>query len=292
MTTSDEEQDVPSAGDFTPLVAVIWMLGAFATMVSFAFVLMSVSPESRSDLVALGMISAAAFVFVAALLVGRYPSGSQLSRAIGLRPVHPLSWPLAVLIGILSQAPAEAIQRAVDQRWPLSASQLADRSEMLRTDSTWEGWALVFVIALLVPFAEEVFFRGAVYGALRRGRVGAFRAAVVTGLGFAFCHFNARLLLPLAFFALMLGLLRSVSGSLWPALIGHIAFNSVPVLTTGLGVDLEANLPWTWQLGSVVALALSLLAFVVLIGRDRLSRLSRLEEVADCDGKREEVQRA
>ena len=288
----DEEKYVPSAADFSPLVAVLWMLGAFATMVSLAFVLLSVSPESRSDLVGLGIVSAAAFVFVSALLVGRYPSGSRLAQAVGLRAIRPVTWPLALLIGILSQVPAEAIQRAVDRSWPLSASQLAARSEMLRAESTLEGWALVFVIALLVPLSEEVFFRGAVYGALRRGRVNELRAALISGLGFAFCHFNARLLLPLVLVACILGLLRSVSGSLWPALIAHIGFNSVPVLSNVLGLDLQADLPWLWQAVSLAVLGLLVGGCMVYVRQDPLSVMNRSEEAQDGASHIEEVRHA
>jgi hypothetical protein len=75
-------------------------------------------------------------------------------------------------------------------------------------------------------------------------------------------------------------------------LVGHIAFNSVPVLSTGLGVDLEASLPRTWQAWSLAALALSLLAFMMLVGRDRLSRMNRREEVTEGDNYVDEVQRA
>jgi membrane protease YdiL (CAAX protease family) len=265
LSDSDETAELPSALDFTPLRAVLWMLGAFSVMVTLALVLMVLSPESRNDLVALGFVSAAAFVLVAALLVGRYPGGPRLAHAIGLRPVHPLSLILAFCAGALAQIPADFIQRAVDRLWPSDVAALAAREKMLEADSWSHGLALVFVIACVVPATEEVFFRGAVYGALRRGRASAWQSAWVAGLGFTLCHFNARLLLPLAFVAGILGFLRAASGSLWPSILGHMGFNTVAMLTSVGGVAFLDGPPLSFGLGASALLVALLLAFVSFV---------------------------
>lgn len=217
--------------------ATLWMLGALIVMLTCALLLLSFDPGAQSDQVSLGAVSAAAFLFVAALLVGAYPAGPRVSQALGLRPTHPLAVPLGFVIGALVQFPAERISGWIDLLAPLSAEDKAARAELFLAETPADAAALVLVLCLLVPFAEEAFFRGAVYGALRRAKASQWLAGSVVGFGFTFCHMNVRLLLPIALVALVLGVLRSATGSLYPALFAHVAFNGVTVVGQLAGLD-------------------------------------------------------
>jgi membrane protease YdiL (CAAX protease family) len=94
---------------------------------------------------------------------------------------------------------------------------------------------LVVVPAIL----EEWFFRGYLFGALRR-RLSACRTVLVTAILFGLMHVLFRMeigyarFLPSALMGLVLGATREVSGSLWPGMLLHAVHNATLVLLPGL----------------------------------------------------------
>jgi len=95
----------------------------------------------------------------------------------------------------------------------------------------------LLVMAVLAPLAEELVFRGLLYGWLD-GRWGATVAWAVSSLLFAAAHAEPAhvvLVLPLG---LWFGFLRWRSGSLWPSLVAHIVNNGMAVVA---GVFIDAS---------------------------------------------------
>ena len=94
------------------------------------------------------------------------------------------------------------------------------------------------VLVLLGPFAEEVFFRG--LGVRVLMLYGGLVAVLVTGVIFGLVHGLLGALPPLVLFGIGLAWVRLRSASVWPAFIGHAAYN-------GLGI---AVLVLSWSAGS------------------------------------------
>jgi membrane protease YdiL (CAAX protease family) len=96
------------------------------------------------------------------------------------------------------------------------------------------GIALL-LLSVVVPLAEETFFRGFVYGWMRR-HLNVPAAAVLSGCFFAAAHVGwgtsseEILFLPLALLGVLLALLYEYSGSLLPGAIVHGIFNLVETL--------------------------------------------------------------
>jgi hypothetical protein len=89
---------------------------------------------------------------------------------------------------------------------------------------------LVAVLAIVAaPIAEETFFRGFLFPALRM-RWGTFWGALVSGLLFAALHFNLGSLVPFTIIGMLLAWAYVFSGSLWAAIGAHFLFNSVSVI--------------------------------------------------------------
>lgn len=262
---------------FSPAHAALWMMGALFCMVLLLGTASSLNPEVIDDQVSLGALSAVSFLIVTSMLLGRYPGGTTLRKAIGARAVHPLLLPLAACIGFLAQVPAEGLRDFVHHLWPGDGKN-EPAGILLASNSPLEAFALVLVLVGLVPLAEEVFFRGAVYGALRRSRYSASFAALISALGFTLCHVNARLLLPIGLVAAIFGFLRASSGSLYPSLTAHMAFNAVPVVSS-----LQA---WTkgeeWAQRHGIAIFVSLCGAVLLywliVVRSATAQLGRDQE--------------
>ncbi|MGH2886672.1 MAG: lysostaphin resistance A-like protein, partial [Solirubrobacteraceae bacterium] len=96
--------------------------------------------------------------------------------------------------------------------------------------------AAVFV-CVVAPIAEEFFFRGFIFGALRRWHVtirghdiGTWLAAILTGILFGLAHTGsaaAQYLVPLSFLGFVLCLVRWKTGSLYPCMALHSANNAL-----------------------------------------------------------------
>jgi membrane protease YdiL (CAAX protease family) len=85
-------------------------------------------------------------------------------------------------------------------------------------------------VALVVPFAEEVFFRGFAYRVVR-ARLGVGLAMVVTTAGFALVHgLVPGAWLPVVPIGLVLAFLVERSGSLWPPIVAHATVNALAIL--------------------------------------------------------------
>ncbi|GJI92276.1 hypothetical protein RugamoR1_54390 [Rugamonas sp. R1(2021)] len=97
----------------------------------------------------------------------------------------------------------------------------------------YDGAALlarIAFIAAIYPVAEELFFRGLVFGRVRRAR-GPSAAIAVSALVFALLHFQYdwRGMLLIGIDALFYGVCRWRTGSLYPTMLMHIAGNSFAV---------------------------------------------------------------
>jgi hypothetical protein len=121
--------------------------------------------------------------------------------------------------------------------------------------------ATVFV-CVIAPIVEEFFFRGFIFGALRRMRVviaghniGTWVAAAITGILFGLAHTgsaSAQYLIPLGFLGFMLCWLRWRTGSLYPCMALHSLNNAL-----ALGI---AQLHW--NSAEIVALMLGSLLVI------------------------------
>jgi membrane protease YdiL (CAAX protease family) len=78
---------------------------------------------------------------------------------------------------------------------------------------------------LVAPLAEETFFRGFVFGGLRR--YGFFWAALASGLLFSAAHVSLGGLIPLALVGMLFAWSYSRTGSLWTTIYAHFFFNLV-----------------------------------------------------------------
>ena len=83
------------------------------------------------------------------------------------------------------------------------------------------------VVVLVVPFAEELFFRG--LGVRVLGFLGGAAAIVGTALVFALAHGLLVGLPALGFFGLALAYVRYRSDSVWPGFVAHSVYNGVGI---------------------------------------------------------------
>jgi membrane protease YdiL (CAAX protease family) len=95
-------------------------------------------------------------------------------------------------------------------------------------DSAFGLVAAGFLVCVVAPLAEEMFFRGFLFGALRKR--GLILALLVSGTAFGLAHVASSpigFIVPLAALGVILALLYERTGSLWPSIALHALNNSI-----------------------------------------------------------------
>jgi membrane protease YdiL (CAAX protease family) len=204
--------------------------------------------------------------FVAAALIMVIASNGVAGRPVrpsefGFRRVHLVS---AVVTFVI----AAIIYYAVTDVYALVFN-LHGKDKLPSELSNTHNHAAIVMTAVFVcavaPICEEFFFRGFVFGTLRKMRVtvaghdlGIFISAVITGILFGLVHTgsaSSQFLIPLGFLGFTLCMVRWLTGSLYPCMALHSANNAV-----ALGYS---DLHWTAP--EIIALMLGSWAVIALI---------------------------
>lgn len=149
---------------------------------------------------------------------------------VGLRPTWPAWYRLAVAGGLICVPLAAAVNLAFQEVLgePIENPQL---QALAPEGFSWASLVtMLLLVAVLVPFIEEIIFRGLIFGWLRK-RLRFVLAAPLVALLFAVAH-QIWMLVPVLFFmGLVLAAITERSGSLWPPIILHGTFNGVMTIT-------------------------------------------------------------
>jgi acyl carrier protein len=116
-------------------------------------------------------------------------------------------------------------------------------------------YLLLLFIAFLPGVFEELAFRGLLLHGLRR-RLHPGLVVVVVGLVFGAFHLSLYRLLPTAFLGMVLTAVVLVSGSIFPAMLWHMAHNALGVVAGRSELDF-AELPWPLYAVALAGSALS-----------------------------------
>ena len=196
--------------------------------------------------------------FVAAALYFAVAQAHARPSDFGFRLIRVRTGVIAVLTAALGYYVATAIWA---QLFKLHGSDKLP-SELGASHSTAALVAAAIFVCVIAPIAEEFFFRGFVFGALRRmdvviaGRnIGVWIAAIITGILFGLAHTGSaspQYLVPLGFLGFMLCIVRWRTGSLYPCMALHSINNSL-----ALGVN-----QLSWNAGEIIGLIIAALAVI------------------------------
>lgn len=214
----------PFAGMLGTLIFAVAGVGVIA-LVAEAFGTSVTSGDSPPGVVIGGTYLQDLALIAAAYLLARALDPPVRAAQFGLRPtaVWPaIGWMLVAWGGFFAFS---AVWSAV-----LNITDTDDLPDELGADSS--DVALVFVallVCVMAPIAEELFFRGFTFTALRR-QLGMLPAAVVTGIIFGAIHLGGtgiEFIVPLMVFGFFLCMLYVWTDSLLPCIVLHAINNSL-----------------------------------------------------------------
>lgn len=149
---------------------------------------------------------------------------------LGLRPAQ-RAWYRLALAGGLACVPLVALSRLIVEPLLDGAFENPQIDALSTGGFSWINLtAMLFLVGLLIPFTEELLFRGLLYPLLRRS-MRFFFAAVLSALCFSLLHLIPPLIPAFLLMGLILAAAREYSGSLWPPVIIHALFNSLNIIT-------------------------------------------------------------
>jgi membrane protease YdiL (CAAX protease family) len=216
----------------------------------------SATGSSIDHLPPAAQITATAFQDVALIgsaLVFARLSGRPRPWQFGLRPTRlwpALGWTVLTWFGFLLFSAIWVAALGIKER-----DRLPD--ELGASSSSVALISVALLVCVLAPVAEEFFFRGFFFNALRAWK-GPLLAAILTGLVFGGVHAGsapAPFLVPLAVLGFGLCLLYWRTGSLYPCIVLHSLNNSL-----AFGVSQH----WGWQIPVLMLGANALIAAVIL----------------------------
>jgi CAAX protease family protein len=167
---------------------------------------------------------------LSAIIFARITAGRPTAGQFGLRPVaigRAVGWIAMTWVAfwLLSSLYAAAFDVTQQDNLP---------KELGANDSTLNLVAVAFLVCLVAPVCEELFFRGFCFIALRRW-LGLAGGAVSTGVIFGLVHLgsaDAVFLPPLALLGFLLCLLYHRTGSLLPCMALHSLNNAIALAVT------------------------------------------------------------
>ncbi len=259
--------------DLTHLGVVAWALGVTFVLGAVGQQVLLLAPNAANDLIVLAGIQAVVYLAGCAFFSSRRP-GRSFEDVFALRRVPLAFLVVAFLLGVGAHAPADKLNDVIFRYFPVKK----DLSDALAAELLPHGATHAVLLALFVagvgPFVEELFFRGALYTGLRT-TASAASSVVTTGLMFTLIHLQPREWPPIFMLAACLGTVRALSGSIWPGVALHVAFNGSTLALAWLGPNVEA----IWLSPAVVA-ASSAAALLLLALSAWLAQKSELAERA------------
>jgi membrane protease YdiL (CAAX protease family) len=223
QTTSSPTSATPSS-DYKTAPLLAWSILA-ALFIAFSFIGRALGDEDTSDVFYDSGFAITTTVYYAVLV------GLTFLIGLGYRPtpqsigLNPFRWKwvgiaIGLIIGVLLVGVA------------LEPLLHGGRDQGL-TPGEWEPeHARAFllngiIVSTIVPFTEELFFRGLGIRALQF--LGGMTAVVITGVVFGLSHGILGALPPLVLFGIAMGWVRLRSDSVWPGVCAHGFYNGLGV---------------------------------------------------------------
>lgn len=252
------------------LAAAGWTL-VVVLLYTFALsVAESLRAGAVSDLVTRTTCGALAYSVTLFVILRVHDPEGSIRRILALRPPPILAVPLALVVGAGLAGPAVWLDKLLLARFPYSSQEeeaLVKVYGAATFDTSPKRIALVVTMVVLSPVLDELFFRGALFTPLRKGR--RLEQVVLATAAYETLVSSPHPREMLSFLALALALswMRGLTGSIFPSIVARIAFFAPRFVPIALGRELPP-MSRGMLAGSLAAAVLALAGIAALGRRD------------------------
>lgn len=187
----------------------------------------------------LGGLSLLYFFTVAGLMVACwFRRGATLGNSLLLRSAQWRGWQYLVF-GVLTLISLIVLQQilfyVMAQFGDAPADPMADLEklrDLFQLDQPATVVLMVLLAVVFAPLAEEFVFRGMLFAAFQKTRLGVIGSAILLSAVWSVMHwgYSSQNLVALFCLGLLFAYIVWRTGSLWPAVVGHAANNLVAIL--------------------------------------------------------------
>ncbi len=224
----------------------------------------AVHPGALIDVVTVATCKLLAYSVVLFALLRVHEPESSIRKVLALRRPPTIVVLLAAVVGAGISPAAMWLDGLFAKRFPPTAQESEAFERIFTTPTIGKKVALILAVMVVMPICDELFFRGALFTPLKKGRRAETVILATAAYDTLLAGAPARELLSMLATALAIAWIRSVSGSVFPSIAARIAFFGVQVLPLVLlGSD---HIPGGIAAGGL-ALAVASLAGIAVIGK-------------------------
>jgi membrane protease YdiL (CAAX protease family) len=246
----------------SPLAAALWAVALWVTVMFAVSVTESIRPGARTDIINLAACQVLATSLVVFAMLRWHAPELPMRQLVGMRPIAPLHVIFSVAAGAGLFPLLSTLDDIILRRWPIQEADAADSIHRLLTSSSRTSLVLAAFVA--VPIAQELFFRGILYGGVR-ATVNVRAAIVATSVFYACSYLEPQQMPRALLLGLALAWLRERTGTVVAPVLAQLAYGAVVGIPILRGQDPEADVtfPVKWIAGGAVIAALALAAVAV-----------------------------
>ena len=258
------------------LAAAFWTLLVAVFLGVGIAIIDAAHPGAFVDVVTVATVKLLAYSIVLFGILRIHEPQSSIRHLLALRRPPAVLVVLGAAVGAGLSPAAMWLDGIFAKRYPASQAELDAYERIFDAPTVGKKVALLLALVVVMPVCDELFFRGAIFTPLKRGRraesVILATAAYDTLLGGA----SPREIASILATALAISWIRAVSGSVFPSVAARVAFFGVQVVP--LVLAREPQFSGTVALGGVMLAALSLAGIAAVGKRSSLALDARLED--------------
>jgi membrane protease YdiL (CAAX protease family) len=261
----------------TFLTAAFWTLLVAVLLQVAMGVIDDAHPGASVDIVTIAACRLFAYSLVLFAILRVHEPESSIRRLLALRRPPLVMIPLAALVGAGLAPGAMWLNDVFAKRFPEPQADVDSYERIFAMPTMGKKIALVVALVVVMPVCDELFFRGALFTPLKRGRRAETVILATAAYETLLFGATAREIASFMAIALVLSWIRAASGSVIPSMTARIAFFAaevVPLLLVG-----DASFSRNVVLGGL-AIATASLAGIAAVGK----RSERALEARHEDG--------
>ena len=266
----------PQARPLSFLAAAFWTLLVAVLLGVMIAIIDAARPGAFVDVVTVATCKLLAYSVVLFALLRVHEPESSIRHLLALRRPPAVLVFLGALVGCGLSPAAMWLDGVFSKRFPPSQAELEAYERIFDAPTPGKKIALLLALVVVMPVCDELFFRGALFTPLKRGRraesVILATAAYDTLLGGA----SAREIASILVTALAISWMRAVSGSVFPSIAARVTFFGVQVVP--LVMAREPKVGAAVALAGVGLAALSLTGIAAVGKRSARARDARVED--------------
>ena len=268
-TDSPEAQGRP----LSFLAAAFWTLFVAVLLSVLVATITAVREGAFVDVITFATCKLLASLVVFFVLLRVHEPESSIRHVLALRRPPAVMIFLGALVGCGLSPVSMWLDNVFAKRFPSSQAELDVYERLLDAPTVGRKIALVLALVVVMPVCDELFFRGAIFTPLKRGRRAESVILATAAYDALLVGSNAREIASILVAALAVSWMRAVSGGVFPSIAARVTFFGVQVVP--LVISREPKITGTVALVGAGLATLSLAAFAAVGKRSTRARDAR-----------------